>query len=190
MVEADFRVLLDDGSDVAVRPMRDQSEEYQILARWLTDDRVLEWIYGRDNPYPLERVLAKYRSRVLRETDVRVCLIEHGGTTVGFIQYFPVREISDVESYGLTEGAGVWGLDMWIGEPELWSQGIGSKALRLVIDYLFARDDAVKLVIDPRIDNPRAVRAYEKAGFHRARILPGHELHEGLQRDAWLMEMP
>jgi hypothetical protein len=32
--------------------MRDEHGDYQAMARWLTDERVLEWIYGRDDLWP------------------------------------------------------------------------------------------------------------------------------------------
>ena len=41
---------------------------------------------------------------------------------------------------------------------------------------------------DPVVDNVRAVRAYEKAGFVKVRVLPDHETLDGEPRDSWLME--
>jgi RimJ/RimL family protein N-acetyltransferase len=44
------------------------------------------------------------------------------------------------------------------------------------------------LLLDPHQDNPRAIRAYEKAGFRILRSLPAHELFEGKMTDCFLME--
>ena len=44
------------------------------------------------------------------------------------------------------------------------------------------------LLLDPHQDNPRAIRAYEKAGFRILRSLPAHELFEGNMADCFLME--
>ena len=170
--------------NLALRYMRDEEAEYRLLSRWLTDERVLEWIYGRDNPWPYDRVLAKYRPRVLGEHPVRSCFIVLEGEPLGYIQFFPV---ADAASYGLEDAAGYWGVDMWIGEPDIWSQGLGTRALRALLGHLFAVEGAVVAVIDPRVENPRAVRCYEKAGFRCVKVLPGHELHEGSWRDSWLM---
>ena len=62
--------------------------------------------------------------------------------------------------------------------------------VRCIIDYLslalfFAL--VPRRVIDPHVDNPRAIRAYEKAGFRKQRVLKEHEFHEGRWHDAWLM---
>ncbi len=188
-VDIEFDSPTDAGGDVLVRPMRDELAEYQLVAQWLTDDRVLEWVYGRDNAWPLERLLPKYRPRVRRESEVRVCLVEHRGVPVGLIQYYPIQDSDHLAGYGLSQDVDAWGIDMWIGDPAWWGRGLGPQALRLVVDYLWARNDVHRLVIDPRVDNPRAIRAYEKAGFQKVRVLPQHEFHEGKPRDAWLMEM-
>ena len=48
--------------------------------------------------------------------------------------------------------------------------------------------DARRVILDPHQNNPRAVRAYQKAGFRIIKPLPAHELHEGVMEDCWLME--
>lgn len=55
-------------------------------------------------------------------------------------------------------------------------------------ECLIAHRRAERVVIDPEAWNERAIRSYEKAGFVKVRHLPGHEMHEGVLRDAWLME--
>ncbi len=100
------------------------------------------------------------------------------------MQYYPVTVPHE---YELEDAAGTYGIDMFIGEPEHWSRGIGSHALSALIRYIFKKLRATKIVIDPRVDNGRAVRAYEKAGFRKVKILAQHELHEGEKRNCWLM---
>ncbi len=167
-----------------VRYLRDEEADYRLLSRWLTDERVLEWIYGRDDPWPYDRVVAKYRPRVLGEDPVRPCWITVDGEPVGYLQFYPVANAAE---YGLDKETGHWGIDIWIGEPDLWSQGLGTRALRALLGHLFAYEGAVAAVIDPRVENLRAVHCYEKAGFRRVKVLHGHELHEGAWRDSWLM---
>ncbi|MBN3944450.1 MAG: GNAT family N-acetyltransferase [Nostoc sp. NMS9] len=59
--------------------------------------------------------------------------------------------------------------------------------LEIVINYLFEQRQADKIVIDPHVDNSRAIRCYEKSGFVKVKLLPAHELHEGKYSDCWLM---
>jgi hypothetical protein len=68
-----------------------------------------------------------------------------------------------------------------------WNQGIGTKILSTLVNYLFAELQAEKIVIDPNVRNTRAIRCYEKCGSEKVKILPKHELHEKEYRDSWLM---
>jgi aminoglycoside 6'-N-acetyltransferase len=178
--------LLDPESGVGLRWMRDEPVEYELLSRWMTDERLLEWVYGRDDPYPVDRVKTKFGPRVRGEDTVRPCFMLLAGRPVGYLQYYPVTEPGD---YALANADATWGLDLWIGEPELWSGGIGTAVLRLVLAHLFEREGAETVVIDPRVENARAVRCYEKAGFAKVKVLMQHEMHEGAKRDSWLMEV-
>ena len=79
-------------------------------------------------------------------------------------------------------------MDQFIGEPEYWNRGIGTSFLQTMVSYLKTRKAAETVLLDPHTNNPRAVRAYEKAGFRIIGLLPEHELHEGKNTDCWLME--
>ncbi len=177
-------VLARDG-DLSIRRLRDDPHDYELMARWLTDERVLEFYHGRDNPYPYERVVAKYGPRARGEDPdgVVACIIQLAERPIGYMQYYPAQ----AEAYELDNATDTYGIDLFVGEPELWGTGAGSRALSALVAYLFGELGARRVVIDPHVDNPRAIRAYEKAGFRRLRVLPAHEMHEGAQRDAWLM---
>ena len=178
--------LFDPDCGVGVRPMWDTAAEYELLSSWMSDERVLEWVYGRDNAFSLERTVSHFGPRVRGEDPTRACMITLDDQAIGFLQYTPVDEPS---AYGLDHAEDAWGMDVLIGEPELWSGGYGSTAFRLLCGFLVEHEGAKRLLIDPRVENPRAVRAYEKVGFRTVKILEGHEFHEGRACDARLMEM-
>ena len=171
---------------VAFRRMQDAQDDYEQLARWLTDERVLEFYEGRDNPFPLERVKAKYSPRVLETDDVTPCFILFEGRPVGFIQYYP-HDADERHAYGLDNTRTAYGMDLFIGEPDLWDQGLGAQAVALLRDYLFDALEADAITLDPETWNIRAIRCYEKCGFRKTMLLPAHEMHEGLMRDSCLM---
>lgn len=105
------------------------------------------------------------------------------------ITVYPVTEEGRAE-YGLDPGentTGLFAFDQFIGDPERWNQGLGTRAVSLLVTYLFQKKAARKIVIDPRARNPRAIRCYEKCGFHKVKLLPKKELHEGKMEDCWLM---
>ncbi len=175
-----------DRQDASIRRMRDDVRDYGLVSKWLSDERVLEFVYGRDNSYDLDRVRKKYEPRVRGEGPVVPCMMLYGGQPIGLMQFYRVL---DGKEYDIENVEGVYGVDLFIGEPELWDQGIGTKTLSALIDYLFGELGALRVVIDPRVSNARAIRCYERCGFSKIKVLPEHELHEGAYWDAWLMSI-
>jgi aminoglycoside 6'-N-acetyltransferase len=177
-------------ADLAIRLMRDDIADYEALARWLSDPRVLEFYDGRDHPLSLADAIKKYSPRILAADLVTPCLLALLDQPVGYMQYYPVNDESKA-AYGLDASHDVTGLyafDQFIGEPGRWNQGLGTRAVTLMLEYLFGHKKACKIVIDPQARNPRAIRCYEKCGFRIVKLLPNNELHEGKMEDCWLME--
>lgn len=164
--------------DLSIRLMKDDVRDCEFMAMWLTNPRVLEFYEGRDHPIPLDRIKEKYGPRVLGSEGVTPCLLIYGDSPIGYIQFYQV-----------TEAMNTYGIDQFIGEPDLWNRGIGSRAVSLLLRYLFRDKGANKVILDPHVGNLRAIRCYEKCGFRKVRLLPRHELHEGEYRDSWLMEV-
>jgi aminoglycoside 6'-N-acetyltransferase len=65
---------------------------------------------------------------------------------------------------------GTRGVDQFIGEADMIGRGHGSALIRTFIDDLLATGTP-RIVTDPAPENARAVRAYEKAGFHKDRLV-------------------
>lgn len=173
-------------ANITIRWMEDSCSDYSLMLRWLTDEQVLEFYEGRDKSYSINQVKTKFGPRIQQEVKIFPCIIYYKNTPVGYIQYYPVENAKD---YELENAEDTYAIDMFIGEPKLWGYGIGSKVLSLLIKYIFSKLQANKIVIDPHIDNPRAIRAYEKVGFKKVKLLVKHELFEGKKRDCWLMEI-
>ena len=168
--------------DVAVRELQDSDEG--SLLRWLNDPRVLEFYEGRDRPFTPEMI----REHFYEDMECWRCLVECQGRPVGYVQYYLLEE-DGFSEYGLQPEEGpVYGMDQFIGEPELWGRGVGRAFIGLMLRYLIGELGAEAVVLDPHTDNLRAVRCYEACGFQKRKLLPGHELHEGKMRDCWLME--
>ncbi|MBA3922967.1 MAG: GNAT family N-acetyltransferase [Nostocaceae cyanobacterium] len=175
--------------DVIVRRMRDEMDDYELMEKWRTDERVLEFYGGRDYPYYIEDVKIEYLPLIRGYQKVVPCIFSYQNIPVGYLQYYALNDLSNKEKkeFSLEQTDGVYAIDLFIGEPSYWSQGIGTKVLVAVINYIFTQLSARKIVIDPYVGNHRAIRCYEKCGFVKVKILPKHDLHEGKFRDCWLM---
>jgi len=165
-----------------LRGLREQASDFELLVRWLSDPRIQEW-YG-DSGRSSRQIEEDYRARLAADDPVRPCMVEWQGEPIGYLQFYPVAEAED---YQLDHADATWGIDLFLGEPGHWSGGIGSELLAATIEYLCLREAVARVVIDPRVDNARAIRCYEKAGFRKLALLARHERHEGEWRDSWLM---
>ncbi|MBW4643084.1 MAG: acetyltransferase [Goleter apudmare HA4340-LM2] len=175
--------------DIYIRLMQDEIQDYQLIAKWLTDAKVLEFYEGRDNPFPLAKIIENYKPMVIGEDRVIPCIFYYQNIPIGYVQYYLLNELpeTDRQMYGLNQTDNVYAIDLFIGATKYWNQGIGTKILSAITTYLFEVLLAEKIVIDPHVDNARAIRCYEKCGFVKVKVLPAHELHEGEYSDCWLM---
>ncbi|QSJ14191.1 acetyltransferase [Nostoc sp. UHCC 0702] len=176
-------------NEITIRLMQDNTDDYQLMAKWLTDETVLEFYEGRDNSFDLERIIENYQPLVIGKDPAIPCLVYYHNIPIGYLQYYALNDQpeNDRQMYCLEQTDNVYGIDLFIGESNYWNQGIGTKILSAVVNYLFEELEADKIVIDPHVDNTRAIRCYEKCGFVKVRLLPAHELHEGKYSDSWLM---
>jgi RimJ/RimL family protein N-acetyltransferase len=78
-------------------------------------------------------------------------------------------------------------LGIGIGEPEFWGRGYGSDALRLALRYAFQELNAHHVSLGVFEYNPRAQRAYEKAGFRHEGRIRQELLRGGKRWDVLLM---
>ena len=166
--------------------IRDFSEsDLPLILKWLTDDRVLEYYEDRDVRFTPETLSAHYLEEL---PDGFRVIIEYGNVPVGYGQIYRLSgELFD--EYGCPDdGSVVFAMDQFIGEPDCWNRGIGTAFLQMIASYLETCKAADRILLDPRKNNPRAVRAYQKAGFRIVKSLPAHEMHEGKREDCWLME--
>ncbi|MBE4910600.1 acetyltransferase [Bacillus luteolus] len=160
-------------------------EDASLLAKWLTDERVLEFYEGRDNPHDLKKVKEVFFHKMDR--GITPCIIEYNGLPIGYLQFYP-STIEDKEQYNYPVEEPIYGMDQFIGEPEFWNRGIGSELVSKVGDFLIDSGLASRVIMDPQARNERAIRCYEKCGFVKVKYLPEQELHEGVMQDCWLME--
>ncbi|HYG73095.1 MAG TPA: GNAT family N-acetyltransferase [Actinomycetota bacterium] len=173
--------------ELVLRRLRDDPEDYASMGRWLSDERVLEFYGGRDAPLDPTRAAADYLETTGPDGPTFGCVIELDARPIGYVQFYRwLDHPEDAARIGMTE-PGAYGIDLFIGEPELWGRGLGTRTVELVVRHLVEERAAMLMTLDPLTTNARAIRAYEKAGFRKDRIVTDTQLHEGEHRDLWLM---
>jgi RimJ/RimL family protein N-acetyltransferase len=88
----------------------------------------------------------------------RSFLIVVDGEPVGQVNYNDISERSGRKG---TE------LDIWLRSGSLCGKGYGTDALEALCHYLHEQFGVEEFMVQPSARNPRAIRAYEKAGFAR-----------------------
>ena len=160
------------------------------MVRWRNEPHVARWWSTDDEPSPMtmERVIEKYGPRMDPGGATTSCLIELAGRPVGYIQFYRWGSYAEeARAMGMELSADAFGIDVFIGEPDLVSRGVGSRAVDLLARHLFAERGASQVAILTALDNARAQRAYEKAGFRKVGEVLDTDVRDGARIRSWLM---
>lgn len=169
--------------EISIRLLNEQDKN--LLLKWLTDERVLNFWEGKSAIFDLDRITEDFYSK--EQVEVIRTIIEYQGHAIGYCQMYKLdKELLNEYEYPLTNKI-VYGIDQFIGEPEYWDKGIGTEFMKILLNYLTNKGVEI-VILDPHADNPRAIRCYEKVGFKKIKFLPKHELHDGEMVDCYLME--
>jgi len=66
---------------------------------------------------------------------------------------------------------GVRGIDQFLADEKRLGQGFGTMMVSQFVHFLFQDPSVTRIQADPAPENFRAIRCYEKAGFHRAGLI-------------------
>ena len=77
------------------------------------------------------------------------------------------------EVYGVDRNEVAYGMDQFIGEPNLWNRGIGSALFHQTAEYLLHERGASRVFLDPHVETDVRSPRNEYAGFHRVRLPSG-----------------
>lgn len=73
---------------------------------------------------------------------------------------------------------------------EVQGRGLGPEAIRLLVRYLIDSCGHHRFVIDPAVENERAIASYRKLGFRPVGVLRRYErVSPGVYRDCLLMDL-
>lgn len=140
------------------RPMT--SADLPLIGRWLNEAHVREWWGDPDEQLSLV-------AGDLAEPAMDQFIVLAGMRPFGYLQCYSLTAWNT--GLGL-QPEGTRGIDQFIGESDMMARGHGSAFIRQFVDARF-QQGLPRMVTDPDPRNVRAVRAYEKAGFVRDRLV-------------------
>jgi aminoglycoside 6'-N-acetyltransferase len=136
-------------------------EDLPMLLRWLRTSEIIRW-WGDPEE---EAALLKGD---LGDPRMRMWIVSFKMRPFAYAQDYAVRDWPQPHFDHLPPGSRA--IDAFIGEPEMIGRGHGSAFLRLLAEWL-RREGAPVVAIDPDVENLRARRAYQKAGFCGGRVV-------------------
>jgi RimJ/RimL family protein N-acetyltransferase len=102
----------------------------------------------------------------------RLFIVYAQGQPIGYVQYYDVNQ-----DQRFAQPPGTVGIDIFIGQTSFLGKGYGGRILRQLLDELKKDPSITKIVIDPHVQNVRAIRCYEKAGFRLERIIMPEQVY-------------
>jgi len=140
------------------RPMT--ATDLPLVRYWLALPHVREWWGDAEEQYNLV-------SGDLDEPAMDQYIFSTAGNPFAYLQCYDLTAWNS--GFG-PHPPGTRGIDLFIGEPKMIERGHGSALIRCFVDNLL-QNGAPRVVTDPDPANGRALRAYEKAGFEKDRMV-------------------
>jgi aminoglycoside 6'-N-acetyltransferase len=174
--------------DLVISRLRPVDDDLMLLVRWRSAPHVRPWWDPDLPPLDLEGARAEYLPDTEAGSTTTLCIVEHRAAPVGFVQFYRwADEAEGAEEVGIPFDDTTWGLDVMIGEEDLVDRGLGSSVVRLLCDHLFVACGATAVALTTSVENLRAIRAYEKAGFERHAQVLDTDTKDGRRVLSWLM---
>jgi aminoglycoside 6'-N-acetyltransferase len=136
------------------------ADDLPLVKRWLAMPHVAEWWGEPEDQFGLV-------TGDLTELAMDQYMVMTDNRPFAYLQCYDLAAWNS--GFG-PQPQGARGIDQFIGELDMIGRGHGSAFIRNFADGLLAAGTP-RILTDPSPQNLRAVRAYEKAGFHRDRMV-------------------
>lgn len=143
-------------------------EHFEMLFHWLQRPHIRAWWDSEDN-WEAFRIR---HSKMIENPLVFPYIVFRNRVPIGYINYWFVEEDEDFKSQFPSNTVGT---DQFIGIPDLLGKGIGSDFIRQFTEELLSKPNIGLVITDPDSRNTAAIRAYEKAGFAKIKIMTTSE---------------
>lgn len=162
-------------SGVILAPLRE--EDSDVLYEWI-NDRELVALNAPFHPVSRAEHDAWFE-RVRERPDVAIFAIRlaDGDRLIGSCQ------LNEIDT-----DAGSAQLQIRIGDRSAWGKGYGTAAVEQLLRHAYDSLSLRRVMLQVFADNERAIRAYEKAGFHRVGVNARAVEVEGEDKDLVEME--
>lgn len=158
---------------VTLRPL--EPDDIDLLYRWDLDIE-LNILKGWTPRRSLHAFRQVYEQRIIQTSDTNIRFgIQYEDHLVGFVELGLIDHEQQRAAIGIA-----------IGDKQVWGRGIGTTALRLILDYGFTVQGLERVYAEIYGFNARSLRLMQRAGFQQEGMLRQHELHNGKRQDLYI----
>ncbi len=147
-------------------------EDLPLLQAWFSADHVRAW-FGERTPADVAEEFTAYfegRERVFS------FIVVADGRPIGMVGWSRFGDFPDMSASYQVSDPNAANCDILIGELPMIGRGLGVLVIeKLLREHVFADGTITQCIIDPHVENARAIRTYEKAGFRFLRKVRDHE---------------
>lgn len=137
----------------------DEKDNYELMYKWCSKEFIYEWFEQRKFSY--EEIENKYKNKLLANQQ-QLFFINYNDNKIGFVQIY---KYDDKKSKAFIKYDSIYEYDIFIGESEYLSRGIGAQIVKYVNNYIYENCLCDCIVLRPFKRNERAVKCYEKCDF-------------------------
>lgn len=150
--------LVREGQSVRLRQHVPANKD--AFQRWYADPEIAHLLRHDLEPLSAAQSASYFDSLILPLSHRGLCYAIHEASTDRLIGTTALTDISR-----RTTGRRSALFRIVLGEKDVWDQGYGTEATRLVVAEAFETHDLTEVRLEVFRHNPRAIRAYERVGF-------------------------
>lgn len=161
--DAELKELIKNFITFTFQPLKES--DLPLLFEWLALPRVgAWWRESRD----WKTFQEKYTKKFINVNDVGSFIAYHKSKPIGYIQWYDVAQCP-IRNEQYPERT--FGIDLFIADANYIGKGYGPLLMKQFIQAKIMPKNPSKIITDPEITNTQAIRAYEKVGFKKTRIV-------------------
>ncbi len=146
--------------DITFRNLNNNEEEFKQIHKWCNNKFVYEWFEQRI--LSQDEITNKYKNK-LKDKKQELFIIEYKGKDIGLIQIYKYED--DIALEELKQYKNIYEYDLYIGEEEYLSKGIGSNIINEIDQIISSKYQGDAIILRPFKRNIRAIKCYEKCNY-------------------------
>ena len=133
--------------NIKLRPFKDEEYEYKKMYEWCSKAHVYEWFEQRI--LSIDEIRTKYRNKLGKQD---MYIIKYNNKDIGYVQIYKYKP-------------NVYEFDLFIGEKDLVSKGLGPEILDYIKNKIYSEYKAESIIARPFKRNIGSVKCLLKSSF-------------------------